>query len=321
MSSPASGVFAALVTPIDESGRVDLPAFDRVIDFVVERGVDGVVVGGGTAEYPDFEIEDRARLATRAVQRMAGRGAVINCVGTASIHSTLRLAQIAADTGSDALLVPMPYFFRYEQQDLAAFCEHVCKLVSTPCLLYNLPSFTNGLDVETAVQLLESVPNLVGMKDSSGDRGNLDPLAQARRKRDFSLFVGDDNLLLDALRAGWDGVVSGIACFAPELIAAVYRSHKAGQDGQAAAYQTALDALIEEVVTLPIPWGVRVGLAARGIPNGPMHLPPSPERRRQMEALSGWLSRWAEERSLGLARVWMNIPCEAPAGQSARRLP
>lgn len=319
MSAPASGVFAALVTPIDDAGRVDLAAFDRVIEFVMERGVSGVVVGGGTAEYPDFEIAERARLAARAVERIAGRGPVITCVGTASIHSTLRLAEIAAATGSDALLVPMPYFFRYDQQDLAAFCEQVCQSVSAPCLLYNLPSFTNGLAVETAVQLLESVPNLVGLKDSSGDKGNLDPLAQARRNGGFSLFVGDDNLLLDALRAGWDGVVSGIACFAPELITAVYRSHEAGQEGQAAAYQAALDALIEEIVRLPIPWGVRVGLAARGVPNGPMHLPPSGERRRQMQALSGWLSRWAEERSLELPQVWTNIPSEVPAGESVRR--
>ena len=308
MSSPVSGVFAALITPIDDLGRIDLATFDRVIDFVVERGVNGVVIGGGTAEYPDFELEDRARLAAHAVRRMAGRGCVITCVGTSSIHSTLRLARSAADSGSDALLIPMPHFFRYEQQDLAAYCERVCGFVSTPCLLYNLPSFTNGLRVETSVHLLETIPNLVGMKDSSGQKENLAPLARARDKHGFSLFVGDDDLLLAALQAGWDGVFSGIACFVPELIVAVYRSYKAGEVVKARAYQATLDELIEQVVRLPIPWGVRVGLAARGIPNGPMHLPPSPERRGQMDDLGRWLSRWAEERSLTLPQVWANIP-------------
>lgn len=308
MSSPVSGVFAALVTPIDECGRIDLATFDRVIDFVVERGVNGVVIGGGTAEYPDFELEDRERLAAHAVRRMTGRGCVITCVGTSSIHSTLRLARSAADSGSDALLIPMPHFFRYEQQDLASFCERVCGFVSTPCLLYNLPSFTNGLSVETAVHLLETIPNLVGMKDSSGEEENLAPLARARDKHGFSLFVGDDDLLLDALQAGWNGVFSGIACFVPELIAAVYRSHKAGNATQARAYQETLEQLIGQVVRLPIPWGVRVGLAARGIPNGPMHVPPSRERLRQMDDLGRWLSRWAEERSLMLPQVWEHIP-------------
>jgi 4-hydroxy-tetrahydrodipicolinate synthase len=308
MSFPVSGVLAALVTPIDDAGQVDLATFDHVIDFVVARGVDGVVIGGGTAEYPNFELEDRARLAARAVQRMSGRGSVITCVGTASIHSTLRLARSAADSGSDALLIPMPHFFRYEQQDLTAFCERVCSSVSAPCLLYNLPSFTNGLSVETAIHLLESMPNLMGMKDSSGEKANLAPLARARQRRGFSLFVGDDSLLLDALRAGWDGVVSGIACFVPELIVAVYRSHRAGNAGQAAAYQATLDELIEQVVRLPIPWGVRVGLEARGIPNGPMHVPPTQERRRQMDELCCWLRHWAEERSLVLPQVWASIP-------------
>lgn len=308
MNCPVSGVLAALVTPIDDAGRIDLATFDRVIDFVVERGVDGVVVGGGTAEYPDFELEDRARLAAHAVRRMTGRGCVITCVGTSSIHSTLRLARSAADSGSDALLIPMPYFFRYEQQDLAAFCERVCAFVSTPCLLYNLPSFTNGLSVETALRLLETIPNLVGMKDSSGEQENLEPLARARDRHGFSLFVGDDDLLLKALQANWDGVVSGIACFVPELIAAIYRSHKAGNAGQARACQQTLDELIEQVVRLPIPWGVRVGLAARGIPNGPMHLPPSRERRGQMEDLRRWLSGWAEQRRLMLSQVWAGIP-------------
>jgi 4-hydroxy-tetrahydrodipicolinate synthase len=304
MKLPLSGVFAALITPIDANGRPDMEAFDRVIDFVFERGVDGVVIGGGTAEYPHFNIADRAALAARAVGRVAGRGMVITCVGTSSIHSTLRLAQSAAGSGSDALLVPMPFFFRYEQDDLASYCETVCASVSVPWLLYNLPSFTNGIEVSTAIRLLNSVPNLIGMKDSSGDTGNLGPLGLAHKKSGFSLFVGDDSLLLGALQAGWDGVVSGIACFVPELIAAVYRSYRDGGEARASDCQATLDLLIEEVVRLPIPWGVRVGLAARGVANGPMHLPPSRARLRQMDELRDWLRNWADARGLGLERVW-----------------
>jgi dihydrodipicolinate synthase/N-acetylneuraminate lyase len=164
------------------------------------------------------------------------------------------------------------------------------------------------VSVDTATHLLETIPNLVGMKDSSGARENLAPLALARDKHGFSLFVGDDDLLLAALQAGWNGVFSGIACVVPELIVAVYRSYKAGNAVQARAYQATLDELIEQVVRLPIPWGVRVGLAARGIPNGPMHLPLSPERRGQVDDLGRWLNRWAEERSLTLPQVWANIP-------------
>lgn len=304
MPSPTSGAFAALITPIDERGRADLHAFERTIDFVAERGVDGVVIGGGTAEYPHFSITDRAALIGHAVNRLKGKLKVIAAVGTSSIHSTLPLAHQAADSGCDALLVPMPYFFRYQQQDLVSFCETVCGSVSLPCLLYNLPGFTNPLDVRTAVHLLHTVPNLTGMKDSSGDTSHLEPLAKAREKRAFSLFVGDDSLLLGALQAGWDGVISGIASFAPELIVSIYRRYREGKTHDAAHLQENLDAVIDQIVQLPIPWGVRVGLAARGIANGPMHVLPSPQRQRQMDDFGVWLNQWAAKEGVKLDEVW-----------------
>jgi 4-hydroxy-tetrahydrodipicolinate synthase len=305
------GVYAALVTPIDEFGRPDLAAFDRVIEFIVEREVDGVVIGGGTAEYPHFDVNDRAALAAQAVRRIAGRRPVAVCVGTSSVHTTLTLTRSAAESGCDALVLPMPSFFQYSQDDLVAYCETVCASVPMPFLLYNLPSFTNNaVEVPTAIRLLNEVPNLIGMKDSSGNVADLKPLGEARKRSDFSLFVGDDSVLLGALQAGWDGVVSGIACFVPELIGAVYRSYRSGDEALASSYQAMLDALIEQVVRLPIPWGVRVGLEARGIANGPLHLPPSPQRLRQINELRSWLRNWAEARSLPLDEVWKSIPAE-----------
>jgi 4-hydroxy-tetrahydrodipicolinate synthase len=308
MKLQLSGVYAALVTPINEVGRPDLAAFESVIEFVLERGVDGLVIGGATAEYPHFDVNDRAVLAAHAVRRMAGRGRSVVCVGTSSVHSTLELTRRAADSGCDALVLPMPCFFRYSQDDLESYCETVCAAVPMPFLLYNLPSFTNEIEVSTAIRLLNGVPNLIGMKDSSGNPGDLKPLADARSQSGFSLFVGDDCLLLGALQAGWDGVVSGIACFVPELISAVYRSYRSGDVALASSYQAMLDLLIEEVVRLPIPWGVRVGLEVRGVPNGPMHLPPSPTRLRQIEELRAWLRNWADTRGLCLDQVWKNIP-------------
>ena len=307
MSHPSSGVLAALITPVDEHGRTDFDAFNDVIEFVLERGVDGIVVGGGTAEYPHLPIDDRAELAARAVQRANGRGKVLVSVGTSSIHTTLRLARHAESAGCDGLLIPMPYFFRYEQEDLAAFCLEVCRSVSIPCLLYNLPSFTNPLEVGTTIKLLTSISNLVGIKDSSGNLDSLEQLAHARNGNQFALFVGDDSLLLPALRSGWDGVVSGIACFVPELIVALYQAYRAGDMATAAEHQSALDTLIEQIVQLPIPWGVRVGLATRGVPSGPLHLPLSPGRHKQTRALERWLSDWVQEKQLTQREVWSRL--------------
>ncbi len=308
MKSDLPSVLAAVCTPIVDSGRPDFDAFDRVLDFVLERGIEGIVVGGATGEYPHFDIGDRAKLAVRAVQRVAGRGKVVVCTGTSSISTTLRLTREAANSGCDGLLLPMPYYFRYKQEDLAAFCETVCASVSLPCLLYNLPAFTNPIEVSTAIRLFETIPNLVGMKDSSGQVENLAPLVAAQKKSEYSLFVGNDNLLLGALQAGWNGVVSGIACFAPELILAVHRSYRDGDVKKARSLQAILDELIQKLVAgLPTPWGVRLGLAMRGVNNGPMHLPLSRARQRQIEEARDQFTEWASAHSLKLDEVWKTI--------------
>lgn len=301
-------VLAAVCTPIDGNGGPDLAAFDQVLDFVLERGIEGVVISGATGEYPHFDIGDRAKLAVRAVQRVAGRGKVVVCTGTSSIFSTLQLTRQVADAGCDGLLLPMPYYFRYTQEDLVAYCETVCASVSLPCLLYNLPVFTNPIEVSTALRLFESIPNLGGMKDSSGQVANLAPLATAPGRSEYSLFVGDDNLLLRALQTGWDGVVSGMACFVPELILALHRSYRAGEVEKATSLQAMLAELIQKVVAgLPTPWGVRLGLAMRGVSNGPMPLPFSQARQRQVEEVRDQFTGWASAHSLKLDGVWKAI--------------
>lgn len=308
MKPSLPSVLAAVCTPIDESGRPDLAAFDQVLDFVLERGIEGVVISGATGEYPHFSLEDRAKIAVRAIKRVAGRGKVIVCTGTSSIFSTLQLTRQVADAGCDGLLLPMPYYFRYTQDDLAAYCEAVCASVSLPCLLYNLPVFTNPIEVPTALRLFESIPNLVGMKDSSGQVANLAPLATAPGRSEYSLFVGDDNLLLRALQTGWDGVVSGMACFVPELILALHRIYRVGDVEKATSLQAMLAELIQKVVAgLPTPWGVRLGLAMRGVHNGPMHLPLSKSRQQQMEQARTHLSEWASAHSLKLDGIWTTL--------------
>ncbi len=309
MKLQISGAFAALVTPIDDAGRVDLPAFDKLIEFILERNLDGVIIGGATGEYAHFSVDERAQIAAHAIHRVGGRAKVFTCVGTSSIHSTLCLADRASRLQNEALLLPMPYFFRYEQQDLAAFVEEVCATVDAPFLLYNLPVFTNPLEATTAIDLFRRIPNLVGMKDSSGVKSNLTTLARARTNGEYSLLVGDDSLLLGAARAGWDGVISGIACFAPELIGAVHRCHREGHLKDAIRFQAMLDEIIEWVVKIPTPWAVRVGLAARGIENGPMHLPVSAGRAQRIDEFRSWFERWTAEHGLDLKGVWTLPRC------------
>src|SRR5687767_2970435 len=161
-----AGLFAAVATPIHDDGRVDYATFDRLIDFLVEAGVSGICLAGATGEYPHFETADRKALVRRAAGRLPHDRALLVGIGGPSIRHTIDLGETALESGSRAVLLPMPMFFRYEQDDLQAYCAHVSRALRGPCLLYNLPDFTNGLSSATIVALLRDEELIVGIKDS-----------------------------------------------------------------------------------------------------------------------------------------------------------
>ena len=159
----------------------------------------------------------------------------------------------------------MPMFFRYEQHDLQAFSIEVSRALAAPVLLYDLPDFTNGLQPETVITLLNEERFIVGIKDSSGVTEHLSAYASARGPGNWTLLVGHDELLFDGLQAGWNGTVSGIACFRPELPLAIYRSCTRGDIDRGRMLQALLDEVVVQLSALPAPWGIRIALEVRGL--------------------------------------------------------
>jgi 4-hydroxy-tetrahydrodipicolinate synthase len=292
--APITGLFAAVATPVAGNGRLDLAAFDRLVDFLGAAGVSGICISGATGEYPHFEAADRKALIVRAAERTAGGCELLVGIGAPTTRGAIELGEAALAAGSRALLLPMPMFFRYEQQDLAAFATHVSDTVRGPCLLYDLPGFTNGLAPATVLDLLRTAKFLVGIKDSSGDLANLAAFAEARGDRPWSLLVGDDRVLHQGLRAGWSGAISGLAGFCPELLVALHRSVVDRQTDEAARLEALLHELIGWIASFPVPWGIRIGLAARGFATGPLPLPVTPVRQRQIAEFNAWLPGWLQ---------------------------
>ncbi len=288
------GLFAAIVTPLTDAGTVDPGMFDRLCAFALERGADGLCLGGATSEYPHLELRERLDMLARAARSVPRGTAVLAAIGASSLPRTLELGRAAFDAGCTAALLPMPYFFRYAQGDLAEYCAHVAGALGRPCLLYDLPDFTNPLLPDTVIRLLESVPHIVGLKDSSGVPANLQRFAQARGGREWSLLVGDDTLGLAGAEAGWDGAVSGLACCCPELLGALHASIRQGALEQARRYQGLVEELIARLSPLPTPWGIRVVLKARGLDTGPLPLPVSRKRAREIAGIETWLPGWLE---------------------------
>src|SRR6202000_2895126 len=137
---------------------------------------------------------EQLRALLSAAKEVTGDSAQFLCgVGAANTEGAIEFAQIAEDAGVQALLLPMPYFFPYQQGDLEQFSRSVAAAVSVPVMLYNLPQFTSGLQKETVHALISEVPNIIGIKDSSGSLEILTHLTQ--HKLDACRIVGDDAAL------------------------------------------------------------------------------------------------------------------------------
>jgi 4-hydroxy-tetrahydrodipicolinate synthase len=285
-------MFAAITTPRTDRGALDLETFDRHLDLLAEAGVDGICLGGATSEYPHASTDDRQQLIRRAARRMPSGLGLLVAIGAPTLGQILDLAACSFEHGSRAVLLPMPFFFRYQQQDLYAYAKSIGRRVNGPCLLYDLPDFTNPLAPETVIDLLNAEPSLVGIKDSSGKAAHITSYAVARANSDWTLLVGDDSRLREGLAAGWDGSISGVASCCPELLVRMVRAHRAGHEEDLERYQGLLQEFIAQIAGLPVPWGVRVSLEARGIETGPLPWPLSSDRVAQIARLRAWVPGW-----------------------------
>lgn len=282
------GAYAALLTPRTMAGGLDLQGFERQVEQLAQTSIKGVAVNGATGEFPLGAADELPALLRVLGRTMKGR-TVLCGIGAGSLPATLDRGRVALAEGADALLLPMPSFFPYRQDDLRAFANAVAAELRAPILLYNLPQFTTGLGVETVLTLLGENEYLIGVKDSSG---SLDILRAITRAELPGLrWVGNDSVLCAALAEGCcDGVVSGVASALPELMTSFFRHAPDSREFSEA--RGLLDEFIHRIGGLPTPWGLKVTSALRGMAGGAFPLPLSPEREREIAALEAWFLPW-----------------------------
>ena len=270
-------------------GAPDLQALQSLLLWLQERGVHRFAVNGATGEFC-LTTPDQLEGLLTTVRATCGASTEILCgVGAASLSGTRALMRVAESMGVQGLLLPMPYFFRYDQEDLAAFSTAAAAATTLPILLYNLPQFTTGLEVSTVCDLVQQVANIVGVKDSSGSLEIASALAE--RAPEACRIIGNDSALAAALRTGvCEGVVSGVACVLPELITALYRAAPGSQ--AFAAHHAVLDTFIEQLNDFPTPWGLKWAAEERGLLRARFGQPVSPARERAAQTFRTWLRQW-----------------------------
>jgi 4-hydroxy-tetrahydrodipicolinate synthase len=277
-----------MILPRTDTGGVDLTRLSYHITSLLNAGIKGFVLNGATGEYCLTSADELSTM-LRRVRELGGQEiTLIASVGGADTRQTMQRIAVAEDAGADALLLPMPYFFPYEQQDLEIYALEVAAQSRQPVLLYNLPGFTTPLQPETSLRLITEASQICGIKDSSG---SLDTVRLLKQKApQANRVIGSDAVLHAALADGLcDGVVSGVSCVLPELMLALYRS--AEQDAQSERslqLKAALDQFIDWLVMFPVPWGLKAIAEERGLAKAEYPLPLSAARKEQLRRFVAW---------------------------------
>jgi 4-hydroxy-2-oxoglutarate aldolase len=248
------GIIPPVVTPFNRRGEIDEGLFRENLQKLVGIGLSGVLVAGSTGEAPYLEERERLRLVEVARDLVRAPEILIAGTGLESTDATVRLSQEAVARGADAVLVLTPNYYKskMDADTLAAHYRTVARKVPRPVIIYSIPQFT-GLHLEPAtLGKLSQIPNVVGLKESSGDLRFVRAVLQQVRPG-FRVLVGSVLILYQALRAGAVGAVLGQASFAPELCVGLYQAFLQRKRKTALEFQERLLPLAQKIA---LPFGV-----------------------------------------------------------------
>ena len=214
-----------MVTPLRSSNVLDEPGLQRLIEHLLIGGVDGIFILGTTGEGPALSYRLRRELVERTCLQVAKRVPVLVCITDTAVVESIELARTAADLGADAVVAAPPYYWQSNPSELDRYYECLANEQPLPLMLYNMPGLTKTvIPLETVRRSMEQ-PNVIGLKDSSGNLGYLHQILHLRGSRtDWPVFVGDEETLAYAVLAGAQGGVNGGANMFPRLYAEFFKA-------------------------------------------------------------------------------------------------
>ncbi|GEM_PF-277570 len=264
------GVIVAMLTPFDSQGKINEVEVRRFVNFLIEKGVDGLFPVSSCGEYTHMDMGERKFLIDIVLDEAGGRVPVIPGSGATCYHKSIEIANYAKEKGCAAIVLHGPYFFKNTQEVVEGHLKKVANSVDIPIFLYNIPFFANEVTPQMAENLC-SMPNVVGIKDSSGNMVNVMNLLEMTRKvdPDFRVLVGAEEIMLPALLMGGKGCMTATAGIMPEFVVGMYESFKNTNIQNAYNLQFAILPLIREMKSVNFPQGFKEALDLRGISVGP----------------------------------------------------
>ena len=268
-----SGAGAAIPTPFTPDGRVDYPALARTIDYIIDGGVDFIVALGTTAETPTLYLHERAVVAMFIKNHIAGRVPLVIGVGGNSTSEVLDQLREFDLRGADAILSVTPYYNKPSQEGLYQHFRTVSEHSPLPVILYNIPGRSGvNMTAETTLRLARDMKNVIGIKEASGDIGQMQRILD-NRPEGFLVLSGDDGMTLDLMRRGGEGVISVAANVFPKRFMQCVGHAKQGDFDRAEEEYRALDEAVHALFEEGNPVGAKCALSVMGKIGPTMRLP------------------------------------------------
>lgn len=264
-----TGSLVALVTPMFEDGQVDFESLNRLVDFHIANGTDGIVAVGTTGESATLAVEEHIKVVEATVKHVAGRIPVVAGTGGNSTSEAIELARLAKSAGASQTLSVVPYYNKPTQEGIYQHFRAIAEAVDIPVILYNVPGRTVAdMSNDTALRLAQ-IDNIVGLKDATGDIGRACDLV-LRAPSDFALYSGDDATGMAFMLCGGHGVISVTANVAPRLMSDLCKAARAGETLTARKINDKLQGLHKQLFIEPNPiapkWAMhRLGLMPAGL--------------------------------------------------------
>jgi 2-dehydro-3-deoxy-D-pentonate aldolase len=222
------GVFTPIVTLFDSNGKIDYEANKKIIERLIQAGVDGILFLGSIGEFFAFSMEEKKELISFAVKTVNKRASVFIGTGGTAVDEVVELTQYAEAEGADAAVAISPYYFILDEESLYRYYAQVASSVKMPVVLYNFPDRTAvNMSPQLIHRLAKEFSNVVGIKDT------VDNISHTRKiiaevKADmpeFSIFSGFDEYFMPNLMAGGDGIITGLTNIAPALFVELYKAY------------------------------------------------------------------------------------------------
>lgn len=286
------GAGVALITPMHEDGSVNFEALKEIIEEQIEKGTDAIISVGTTGEAATLSVEEHVEVIAYTTKVVNHRIPLIAGTGSNCTESAVELSRQAEEVGADGLLLVTPYYNKATQKGLYQHFKTIAESVSIPSILYNVPGRTGmSIEAKTMAALYHDVKNIIGVKDAGGDMGKTLEL-MSLVDENFSLYSGEDGLILPILSAGGVGVISVLSNVAPKETHEICAKWFAGDlDGARKEQLRALPlihALFSEVNPIP----VKAAMNLQGKNAGPLRLPLTEIEKEHLEILKKEMIRY-----------------------------